>query len=69
MPEYLQNPTSLNAWDFVSYMNEIGWPQDGSFAILLPTLGYHFREVGGRVVTRKYDMDVSEALSVLIFEL
>ena len=69
MPEYLQNFTSLNAWDFVSYMNQIGWPQNGSFSILLPTLGYHFREVGGRMVTRKHAIFVTDALSILIFEL
>ena len=70
LPEHLQDITSLNALHFVEYMNKIGWPQDGTFVTLLSTMGYHFRERDGRVVTREWDeFQVALVLSLLIFEL
>ena len=69
-PRYLQNITSLNASRFVDYyMNEIGWLQNGTFVTLLSTMGYHFYEINGRVISRKDHFRVAPALSVLISEL
>ena len=70
LPEHLQDITSLNAEHFVEYMNEIGWPQDGTFVTLISTMGYHFCKRDGRVVTRKWDeFKVAPVLSLLISEL
>ena len=69
LPEHLQDITSLNTRHFIEYMNKIGWPQDGTFVTLLPTLGYHFRKWDGRIVTRRLWIWTAEALSILIFEL
>ena len=67
--EYLQN---LNGENFIQYMNEIGWPQDGAFMTLLATVGHHFDEKDGRMVMRRpriIRVELGSSLSVLIFEL
>ena len=69
LPEHLQDTTSLNGADFVEYMNEIGWAQDGMFVALLSTLNYQFDKEGGRMVTRKWYKRVAPALFLLISEL
>ena len=69
MPERLQDFTSLDATYSVNYLNTVGWPKDGIFITLLSTVGYYFREKGGRIATVKPDNHVGRALSVLIFEM
>ena len=70
LPEDSQDITSLDADSFVEYMNEIGWPQGGTFVTLLSTVNYHFYEKDGRMTTtRRWGTKVAPALSVLISEL
>ena len=66
--ECLQN---LNGRNFIEYMDEIGWPQDGAFKSLLSTVCYHFDEKDGRMVIRDSQAwaDPGASLSVLILEL
>ena len=53
----------------MEYMDEIGWPQDGTFVTLLLTFGYRFHEKDGRIVTHRPWTWTAEALSILILEL
>ena len=69
LPPYLRNFTSLKAWQFVDFMNRIGWPRDGTFVAFLSAMGYYFRKENGRIVTRKEGWQVEGALSIAIFEL
>ena len=50
-------------------MNQIGWPQGGTFSTLLSTVGYDFREENGLVVPQAKGYKVKDALILLIFEL
>ena len=72
LPEELRDFTSLNAENFIDYMNETGWPLDGTFTTLLSSMGRPFRKTHDRIATRgvwdPYRMDVP-ILSLLIFGL
>ena len=62
--------TSLDAGDFISYMNMVGWTQDGVFSSLLSDMGHRFEEEKGRMVTeRLYSWRFAPALTLIIFEL
>ena len=61
--------TSLDSYDFIGYMNQIGWPQGGTFSTLLSTLGYDFHEENGLMVPKADLGCVEEALIGLILEL
>ena len=67
-PEQQRNCTSLDAEGFVWSMNESGWRQNGEFVALLSTMGYHFRKDDGRLIAKKETWQVTQALSLLIFE-
>ena len=65
----MRDVTLLNADYFAEYMNNVGWPQDGTFMALLSNVDYRFNEEDGRTITRKYSKEVAPVLSLLIFEL
>ena len=67
MAEYYSR--NMNGENFIQYMGEIGWPQDGEFAILLSAMGYHFYEKDGRMAIRTLPDWAASALSVLLSEL
>ena len=71
-PSYSRKPrhiTSLGGYDFIEYMNQIGWPQGGTFSTLLSTVGYDFHEENGLMVPKAEEYKVKDALVVLILEL
>ena len=61
--------TSFDAFDFIGYMDTIGWPNDGALSELLSSVGYDFDQARVRLVETKYDARAHEALTLLIFEL
>ena len=76
LPKWLRDFTSLRAYNFIQYMNIIGWPQDGIFSALLSAVGYDFYEddvrMNGKVVhviKPLLGCSPGEGLSVLIFGL
>ena len=71
-PSYSLKPqhiTSLDNYNFIVYMNHIGWPQGGTFSTLLSTVGYDFHEENGRMVPQARVSNVADALIILILEL
>ena len=64
-----QHITSLDGFDFILYMEQIGWPQGGTFSTLLSTVGYDFHEENGLMVPQAKAYKVKDALILLIFEL
>ena len=50
-------------------MDQIGWPQGGTFSTLLSTVGYGFHEENGLMVPQAKEYKVADALILLIFEL
>ena len=69
LPDRLKDFTSLNSYRFIQYMNQIGWPQGGTFSTLLSTVGYDFHEENGLMVPKAEEYKVKDALVVLILEL
>ena len=50
-------------------MNEIGWPQGGTFSTLLSTVGYNFHEENRYKKAKWHENKVADALILLILEL
>ena len=72
-PLHLRDPsqsiTSLNAEDFIKYMNETSWKQGGVFANVLSVMGHRFKEEDGRMVTEQWRGWSAPVLTLIIFEL
>ena len=69
LPSWLRDLTSLDSYYFIDYMNRIGWPQGGTFSILLSTVGYDFHEENSLMVPKAGEDKVKDALVALILEL
>ena len=68
-PEPSRSVSSLNAEDFMKYMDESSWKQGGVFADLLSAMGHRFKEEKGRMVTERWRGYFAPVLTLIIFEL